>query len=59
MLYKVRKIESVIGQSLDDPILRERLLFSYRVLEYMRQYRKEDILLLKRNRFQDTQPTPN
>lgn len=27
----------------------ERMLFSYRVLDYMRRYRKEDILLLKRN----------
>lgn len=52
MLYKIRKIEDVIGQSLDDPILRERLLFSYRVLEYMRRYCKEDILLLKRNRME-------
>lgn len=50
MLYKIRKIEGVIGQSLDDPSLRERLLFSYRVLEYMRRYCKDDILLLKRNR---------
>ncbi len=50
MLYKIRKIEGIIGQSLDDPSLRERLLFSYRVLEYMRRYCKEDILLLKRNR---------
>lgn len=25
------------------------MLFSYRVLDYMRRYRKEDILLLKRN----------
>lgn len=50
MLYKIRKIEDIIGQSLDDPSLRERLLFSYRVLEYMRRYCREDILLLKRNR---------
>jgi len=49
MLYKIRKIEEIIGQDLNDPKLRERLLFSYRVLEYMRLYRKEDILLLKRN----------
>lgn len=49
MLYKIRKIEDIIGQSLDEPSLRERLLFSYRVLEYMRRYCKEDILLLKRN----------
>lgn len=53
MLYKIRKIEDVIGQSLDDPSLRERLLFSYRVLEYMRRYCKEDILLLKRNRTEE------
>lgn len=50
MLYKVRKIEDIMGQGLEDPALRERLLFSYHVLEYMRRYRKEDILLLKRNR---------
>lgn len=49
MLCKVRKIESVIGQSLDSPLLQERLLFSYRVLEHMRRYRKEDILLRKRS----------
>jgi len=49
MLYKIHKIEDIIGQSLDDPSLRERLLFSYRVLEYMRRYCKEDILQLKRN----------
>lgn len=55
MLYKVRKIESVIGQSLDSPALRERMMFSYRVLEYMRRYRKEDILTLKRNPSQHTE----
>lgn len=53
MLYKVRKIEELIGQSLDSPVLRERLMFSYHVLEYMRRYRKEDILILKRNRSED------
>jgi len=54
MLYKVRKIEEIIGQSLDDPTLRERLLFSYHVLEYMRRYRKEDMLILKRNGTKDS-----
>jgi len=53
MLYKIHKIEDIIGQSLDDPGLRERLLFSYRVLEYARRYRKEDILQLKRNRIEE------
>ena len=52
-LYKIRKIEEIIGGSLDDPILRERLLFSYHVLEYMTRYRKEDILTLKRTRSED------
>ena len=50
MLFKLKKIEKIICQDLDDPILRERLLFSYHVLEYMRCYRGEDLLLLKANR---------
>lgn len=54
MLYKIHKIEGIIGQSLDDPRLRERLLFSYRVLEYMRRYCKEDILLLKKNHLEES-----
>lgn len=48
MLYKIRKIEEVLGESLDDPILRQRLLFSYQVLTYMQLYRKENVLELKR-----------
>ena len=51
--YKIHKIEEIIGSPLDDPILRERLLFSYHVLEYMKRYRKEDILVLKRNQTDD------
>lgn len=53
MLYKARRIEEIMGQSLADPLLRERLLFSYHVLDYMKRYRKEDILILKRNRVED------
>lgn len=49
MLNKVHKIEEVIDSSLDDPMLRERLLFSCRVIEYMTRYCHEDILVLKRN----------
>lgn len=48
MLYKVHKIEEVIAGSLDEPMLRERLMFGCRVLEYMRRYRHENILELKR-----------
>ncbi len=48
MLYKIRKIEEILGESLDDPILRQRLLFSYQVFTYMQLYRKENVLELKR-----------
>lgn len=50
MLYKIHQIEEIIGESLDDPMLRERLMFSYHTLSYMRRYQKEDILALKRTR---------
>lgn len=49
MLNKVHKIEEIIDSSLDEPMLRERLLFSCRVIEYMSRYCHEDILILKRN----------
>lgn len=49
MLNKIHKIEEIIDSSLDDPKLRERLLFSCRVIEYMSRYCHEDILVLKRN----------
>lgn len=47
MLYKIHQIEEIIGDSLDNPLLRERLMFSYHVLEYMKLYQKSDILELK------------
>ena len=58
MLYKIHKIESVIGESLDNHRLRERLMFSYHVLEYMTHYCKEDILVLKRNSNDDDGANP-
>lgn len=48
MLYKIRKMESIIGSSLENPELRERLIFSHYVWEYATRYLKEDILNLKR-----------
>ncbi len=48
MLNKIHQIEEIIGTSLDNPLVRERMMFSYHVLEYMRKYLKEDILVLKR-----------
>ena len=47
MLYKIRKMESIIGSSLENPELRERLIFSHYVWEYATRYLKEDILNLK------------
>lgn len=52
MYYKINKIEELIGQSLEDGMLKERLLFSFHVLEYAEKYMKEDPLILKR-RFDD------
>ena len=46
--YKIKNIEEIIGSSLDDPTVRERLLFSLHVCDYVTRYRKEDILKLKR-----------
>lgn len=47
--YKIKNIEEIIGSSLDNPTVRERLLFSLHVCDYVTRYRKEDILKLKRS----------
>ena len=57
LLYKIKKVEEIIGCSLDDPMLRERFMFSYRVLTYMRKYRGDDILKVKRHASPDTSQT--
>lgn len=49
MLYKLKRIEEIMGESLDDPMLRERLLFSFRVVAYLQKCYNEDILMLKPN----------
>ena len=48
VLNKINKIEEIIGDSLDNSALRDRLTFSHYVLDYMQLYQKEDILILKR-----------
>lgn len=48
VLNKIHKIEEIIGDTLDNPNLRDRLIFSHYVLEYMTLYQKEDILELKK-----------
>ncbi len=52
MYYKINKIEELIGQSLENGKLKERLLFSFHVLEYAEKYKNEDPLVLKRH-FED------
>lgn len=47
MIYKIHKIEEIMGVTMDDPVLRERLLFSYKVMQYMKYYCKENLLTLK------------
>lgn len=49
LLYKIKKIEEIIDRDLEDPDFRARMLFSGYVVNYMRKYRKEDILLLQRD----------
>lgn len=48
MLYKIAKIEEILGQSLDDSTFRSRLQYSYYVLEYTTQCLKIDILNLSK-----------
>lgn len=49
IIYKIKQIEEILECSLDDPLLRERLLFSCSVLTYMKKYRNEDILKLNKS----------
>ena len=49
LLYKIKKIEEIIDRDFEDPDFRARMLFSGYVVNYMRKYRKEDILLLQRD----------
>lgn len=53
LLYKIKKIEEIIDRDLEDPDFRARMLFSGYVLDYMRKYRKEDILQLQRDSAKD------
>lgn len=48
LYYKINKVEELIGQALDNGTLKERLLFSYHVIEYQEKYINEDLLALKR-----------
>lgn len=49
VIYKIKQIEEILDESLDSPVLRERLLFGCTVLSYMKKYRNQDLLKLNRN----------
>ncbi len=44
-IYKIKKIEELIGESMDDPYLRHNLIFSCLLLRYRELYQKEGISL--------------
>ena len=44
-IYKIKKIEELIGESMDDPYLRHNLIFSCLLLRYREQYQKEEVSL--------------
>ena len=44
-IYKIKKIEELIGESMDDPYLRHNLVFSCLLLRYREQYQKEGVSL--------------
>ena len=44
MLYKLSKIESIIGDSLEDSTLKQTLLLSCYTIRYIALYLKEDVL---------------
>ena len=48
LINKIAKIEEIIGASLDDVSLRIELIFSARVMRYVKYYRREEPLQLKR-----------
>lgn len=48
--HKIEKIESIIGESLDSSMIRQRLMFSCLVVEYIQKYLKRgDVYGRKRN----------
>jgi hypothetical protein len=50
MMYKIETIENIIGFNLDDSSIRERILFSFHVTEYMRNFLHRDVLEVRDNR---------
>ena len=52
LIYKVKQIEELLGESLDDPYTRHSLIFSCLLLRYREMYQKEGVILspMERNR---------
>ena len=49
LIYKIKKIEELIGESMDDPYLRHALIFSCLLLRYRELYQKEGVSFSKLN----------
>lgn len=49
LTYKLNKIESILGESLDDGMLQLNLMFSYLTLRYIEEYEKKDPFDIKQN----------
>ncbi len=49
LIYKIKKIEELIGESMDDPYLRHALIFSCLLLRYRELYQREGVSFSKLN----------
>lgn len=47
LIYKIKKIEELIGESMDDPYLRHALIFSCLLLRYRELFQKEGVSFSK------------
>lgn len=47
LIYKIKKIEELIGESMDDPYLRHALIFSCLLLRYRELYQREGVSFSK------------
>lgn len=45
IIYKINKVEEIIGQPLDEPFIRQSLIFSYMIIKYRLKFQKINIKL--------------
>lgn len=54
MLYNISKIESILGESLDNVRLKARLFFGFYVIDYVEKYLKDELTRLKPNHLKES-----